>query len=229
VGARLWPSWAAAARTGRDRPRSSAPEGTCGRWLLPQRVGKHDEHPTGSPCVAKFAMRHGRPSPRWKVRVCAPRCCSLAGADGLAVILSLTAWTAWTAWTVATRFSSEAWLESLQLLARSSQFATPAQLNPVRRFPFVSLATAMHVLTLAESIAGTLMALGWRTRRMALGLLIIAAMGIVIIHWRRGWFVGEHGSGGMEYSVSLMVSLLVIAAADAATKEKVGTLPARGA
>ena len=52
---------------------------------------------------------------------------------------------------------------------------------------------------------------------------------IVIIHWRLGWFVGEHGSGGMEYSVSLMVSLLVIAAADAATSEKVGTFPARGA
>jgi len=52
---------------------------------------------------------------------------------------------------------------------------------------------------------------------------------MVIIHWRLGWFVGEHGSDGMEYSVSLMVSLLVIAAADAATSEKVGTFPARGA
>jgi len=102
-------------------------------------------------------------------------------------------------------------------------------LNPLRRFPFVSLSTAMLVLTLVELIAGTLMAFGWRTRRMALGLLIIAAMGIVIIHWRLGWFVGEHGTGGMAYSVWLTVSLLVIAAADAATKEKVGTLPARGA
>jgi len=65
-----------------------------------------------------------------------------------------------------------------------------------------------------ELIAGTLMALGWRTRWMALGLFIIAAMGIVIIHARLGWFVGEHGTGGMDYSLSLMVSLLVIAAAD---------------
>jgi putative oxidoreductase len=69
-------------------------------------------------------------------------------------------------------------------------------------------------ITLYELIAGTLMALGWRARWMALGLFFIAGMGIVIIHARLGWFVGEHGSGGMEYSLSLMVSLLVIAAAD---------------
>ena len=36
----------------------------------------------------------------------------------------------------------------------------------------------------------------------------------MIIHARLGWFVGEHGTGGMDYSLSLMVSLLVIAAAD---------------
>lgn len=70
-------------------------------------------------------------------------------------------------------------------------------------------------VTSYELIAGALMALGWRTRWMALGLFVIAALGIVIIHWRLGWFVGEHGTGGMEYSLSLMVSLLVIAAADA--------------
>lgn len=70
-------------------------------------------------------------------------------------------------------------------------------------------------ITLYELAGGASMALGWRTRWMALGLFVIAAMGIVIIHARLGWFVGEHGSGGMEYSLSLMVSLLVIAAADA--------------
>ncbi len=69
-------------------------------------------------------------------------------------------------------------------------------------------------ITAYELIAGSLMALGWRARWMALGLFIIATMGIVIIHWQLGWFVGEHGTGGMEYSLSLMVSLLVIAAAD---------------
>jgi putative oxidoreductase len=69
-------------------------------------------------------------------------------------------------------------------------------------------------ITLYELGAGTLMALGWQARWMASGLFGIAAMGIVIIHAQLGWFVGEHGTGGMEYSLSLMVSLLVIAAAD---------------
>ena len=71
-------------------------------------------------------------------------------------------------------------------------------------------------ISVVELVGGTLMALGWRTRWMALGLFFIAAMGIVIIHGPLGWFVGEHSTGGMEYSVSLMVSLWVIAAADAA-------------
>jgi putative oxidoreductase len=69
-------------------------------------------------------------------------------------------------------------------------------------------------ITLYELIGGGLMALGWRVRWMALGLFFIAGMGIVIIHARLGWFVGEHGTGGMEYSLSLMVALFVIAAAD---------------
>jgi putative oxidoreductase len=66
-----------------------------------------------------------------------------------------------------------------------------------------------------EIVAGTLMALGWRARWMAGGLFVIAAVGIVLIHRHFGWFVGEHGTGGSEYSVALMVALLVIAAADA--------------
>lgn len=82
-------------------------------------------------------------------------------------------------------------------------------------------------ITAYELIAGTLMALGWRARWMALGLFIIAAMGVVIIHWQFGWFVGEHGTGGMEYSLSLMVSLWVIAAADATDSTDARTLAAR--
>ena len=39
----------------------------------------------------------------------------------------------------------------------------------------------------------------------------------ILIHANLGWFVGEHGVGGMEYSLCLIVALLVIAAADAET------------
>jgi putative oxidoreductase len=69
-------------------------------------------------------------------------------------------------------------------------------------------------ITLYELIAGTLMAVGRQVKWAATGLFTIASVGIVIIHRHFGWFVGEHGTGGSEYSVCLMVALLVIAAAD---------------
>jgi putative oxidoreductase len=71
-------------------------------------------------------------------------------------------------------------------------------------------------ITLVELVCGSLMVLGWCARWMALGLFAIAFGGIVIIHARNGWFVGEHGTGGSEYSVCLILCLVVIAAADRA-------------
>ena len=69
-------------------------------------------------------------------------------------------------------------------------------------------------ITLVEIIGGSLMIAGIRVRWMALGLFAIAAGGIVLIHAKAGWFVGEHGTGGSEYSVCLILCLLVIAATD---------------
>ncbi len=69
-------------------------------------------------------------------------------------------------------------------------------------------------ITIAELIAGTLLIAGRYLRWAAFTLFCIAAGGIVLIHWRLGWFVGEHGTGGSEYSVALILMLLVIAAAD---------------
>ena len=51
-------------------------------------------------------------------------------------------------------------------------------------------------------------------------LLVIASVGIVLIHRHLGWFVGEHGTGGSEYSVALIVMLLVLATADRHAPEK---------
>jgi putative oxidoreductase len=59
------------------------------------------------------------------------------------------------------------------------------------------------------------MIFGKSVRWCAAGLFFIAAMGIVFIRAQLGWFVGAHGTGGMEYSLCLMVSLLVVAAFDA--------------
>jgi putative oxidoreductase len=82
----------------------------------------------------------------------------------------------------------------------------------LKGFPF-SLAL-VWIITTYEIIAGTLMALGVWVRWAALGLMLIAAGGIVIIHANLGWFVGEHGAGGVEYSLCLLVALLTLAAAD---------------
>jgi len=70
------------------------------------------------------------------------------------------------------------------------------------------------ILTIYEIVAGLLLVIGIYTRWLALGFMIIILVGIIVIHASLGWFVGEHGTGGMEYSVVLLVALLVIAAAD---------------
>ena len=79
-------------------------------------------------------------------------------------------------------------------------------------FPFgVPLVWA---ITLSELIAGTMLILGVYVRLAVIPLFLIAATGIFLIHRHLGWFVGEHGTGGSEYSVALMVLLLVVAAGD---------------
>lgn len=69
-------------------------------------------------------------------------------------------------------------------------------------------------ITVAEIVSGVLLIVGRCVRWGVAALLFIDVMGIVIIHAKLGWFVGEHGTGGVEYSLALAVSLLTIAAAD---------------
>jgi putative oxidoreductase len=70
------------------------------------------------------------------------------------------------------------------------------------------------LISVYEITASACIALGFAVRWWASGLIFIVAVGIGLIHWQFGWFVGEHGTGGMEYSVSLIVSLIVLIAAD---------------
>ena len=72
-------------------------------------------------------------------------------------------------------------------------------------------------ITFYELGAGSLLILNRGVRWAASGLAVIVAVGIWLIHRHNGWFVGEHGVGGSEYSVALLAMLLVIAARDAAT------------
>ncbi len=69
-------------------------------------------------------------------------------------------------------------------------------------------------ITVTEIVAGVLLVAGRQVRIAASALLAIAAVGILLIHRHFGWFVGEHGTGGSEYSVALIVLLLIVIADD---------------
>lgn len=77
-------------------------------------------------------------------------------------------------------------------------------------------------ITLTELVAGTMVILNFRVRWAAAALAAIALGGIVLIHARIGWFVGEHGTGGSEYSVALLAMLCVIMANDQPRENVVG-------
>lgn len=75
-------------------------------------------------------------------------------------------------------------------------------------------------ITITELVAAALLFANRFVRPAATALFIIAFTGIILIHRHLGWFVGEHGTGGSEYSVALIMMLLVIAAADREGKSK---------
>ncbi|MEO8011911.1 MAG: DoxX family protein [Dokdonella sp.] len=89
------------------------------------------------------------------------------------------------------------------------QFASSLE---ARGFPW-GTALVMSI-SAYEIIGGSLLALGIRVKVVCSGLAFIVLMGIVIIHRHLGWFVGEHGTGGMEFSWLLVAALLVVAATD---------------
>jgi len=79
-------------------------------------------------------------------------------------------------------------------------------------FPFgVTLAWG---ITFFELVGGILLIIGVYRRWIALILIIELITGIFLVHAKNGWFVVGHQSGGMEYSVLLIICLIVIAAAE---------------
>lgn len=81
-----------------------------------------------------------------------------------------------------------------------------------------------YIATAIEMVGGTLLIFNKFARWVALGFFGISAGGIIIIHATLGWFVGEWGEGGCEYSVALCAMCLLMAAIDR-EKQKAQTLP----
>jgi len=66
-------------------------------------------------------------------------------------------------------------------------------------------------LTIFEIIGGLTMAAGYFVKWIAAVFIIEHIMGIILVHAPNGWFVVGYQSGGAEYSVLIIFSLLVIA------------------
>ena len=69
-------------------------------------------------------------------------------------------------------------------------------------------------ITIMEVVGTLVMASGRFVPYLALYFTTILTAGIIMVHAPEGWFVVGGGRNGMEYSVSLILALLVTAYAD---------------
>ena len=77
---------------------------------------------------------------------------------------------------------------------------------------FVYGTAIVWILTVFEIGGSILLALDFFTKKLCAGFIVILITGIIIIHASLGWFVGEHGTGGVEYSFILIIALMTVAA-----------------
>lgn len=66
-------------------------------------------------------------------------------------------------------------------------------------------------VTIGEIVGSACLALGIWVRPFALLFMAVYAAGIVLVHAPEGWFVVGAGRNGMEYSVLLIASLVLVA------------------
>jgi putative oxidoreductase len=67
------------------------------------------------------------------------------------------------------------------------------------------------IITVVECAGGLALALGFAVPVLCLWFAAELAVGIVLVHARFGWFVVGPHLAGMEYSVLLITSMLVVA------------------
>lgn len=72
-------------------------------------------------------------------------------------------------------------------------------------------------ITLFELIGGLLLALGKFTRWICFTWMIVITMGIILVHAQNGWFVVGPSTGGVEYSILLLLALITLASHDVKT------------
>ena len=69
-------------------------------------------------------------------------------------------------------------------------------------------------ITLFELAGGLLLALGKFTRWICMAWMVVIIMGIILVHAQHGWFVVGPSTGGVEYSILLLLALTAIASHD---------------
>jgi putative oxidoreductase len=76
------------------------------------------------------------------------------------------------------------------------------------------------IIPLTEIFGSLTMASGFFVRYLAGFFILELFAGILLVHWKSGWFVVGGGTGVMEYSVLLIVSLFTVLFADIASRRK---------
>ena len=69
-------------------------------------------------------------------------------------------------------------------------------------------------ITFFEILGGILIILNLFSKWIAPLFAVELIIGIILVHSRSGWFVVGHGTNGVEYSIALIVSLILIWAED---------------
>lgn len=75
---------------------------------------------------------------------------------------------------------------------------------------FVFGITIVWIITVFELLGAIFLAVGKLVKLMCTGFIMLLLVGIILIHFSQGWFVGEHGTGGMEYSFILIMALITV-------------------
>lgn len=65
-------------------------------------------------------------------------------------------------------------------------------------------------ITLGEIIGGLLLMLGYKIRYVLIFNFLVILGGIILVHFKNGFFVVGHGQGGIEYSLLILTVIIVL-------------------